>query len=276
MLKQTELAVAQSNEIYLIKNLYAFAHRVRPLKPFIIFLVNFDIIVNKSISVMKSLLNIKINRCLSILFSVVLLTATFSSCKKNNDEDNQPRVAIAVTNAASLSVPQDVYFDNQKVNAEALAYTKTIGYIFINGNPSITFTNASSTTANGTATADFVPGHYYSAYYAEDKSVNVFENDRTTPPTGKARIRFLNLGSGVGSSVDFGFSGGAKIVSGLTYKAASTYQDVDPTLGYSLYSGGSASVLLNIPITLQAGGIYTVYISGVAGTTLGYKLISEN
>jgi hypothetical protein len=225
---------------------------------------------------MKSILNSKISQCLSILFTIALLSAIFSSCKKNNDDDNRPRVGIAVTNAASLSLPQDVYLDNQKVNVEPLAYTKTIGYIFVDGNPTITVTNATSTTANGSATADFVPGRYYSAYYAEDKSVNVFENDRSTPPAGKARIRFINLGTGVGSSVDFGFSGGAKIVSALTYKTASAYQDVDPALGYSLYSGGSASVLLNIPITLQAGGIYTVYISGVVGTSLGYKLIAEN
>jgi hypothetical protein len=34
------------------------------------------------------------------------------------------------------------------------AYAKTIGYIFIQGNPIISFTNASSPTANGTETAD--------------------------------------------------------------------------------------------------------------------------
>jgi len=224
---------------------------------------------------MKSILKLKSGRIFSILFSVTLLSMFFSSCKKQ-DNNNEEVVALAVTNAASLSVPQDVYINNQKVNASPLAYTQTIGYFSVTGNPTVTFTNASTTTANATGTTTFVPGKYYSAYYTDDNGVTIYENNRTSPSSGKARIRFINLSAAIGSSADFGITGGAKIVSGLTYKAASDYQDVDPSSSYSLYTGGSASVLLNIPITLTAGGIYTVYVSGSTGATLGFKLIGEN
>jgi len=185
-------------------------------------------------------------------------------------------LSIAVTNAASASLPQDVYFGNQKLNATPLAYGQTVGYVNITGNPTISFRNTGTTDVNGSLATNLLPGKYYVAYYADDKSITVYENDRTAPQSGKARIRFINLTTALGSNVDFGISGGAKIVTALTYKAASAYQEVNPALGYSLYTGGSASVLLNIPITLTAGGIYTVYITGITSATVDFKLIAEN
>lgn len=223
--------------------------------------------------IMKSILHIRTFRSLSLLLSVVLLTTIFSSCKKNNG-DNALVAGVAVTNA-SLT-PQDVYFDNQKMNANAMAYTETAGYFSVAGSPTIAFKTAGSADVNGSTTTSFVPGNYYNVFYTDDKTATVYENDRTPPPSGKARIRFINLSTSVGSSADFGINGGAKIVSGLTYKAASAYQDVDAGNSYSLYSGGSAAVLLSLPVTLSAGGIYTLYITGTTNATLSFKLIGEN
>jgi hypothetical protein len=273
MLKQTKLAVAQSNEIYRHQHLYA-SYTDKALKPFIILLVNFYNIVNKNIIIMKSIFNIRSFRYLSLIFSVALLTTIFSSCKKNDDNNNALVAGVAVTNASSI--PQDVYFDNEKINATAMAYTETAGYFRVTGSPTVTFKTAGTASVNGSAATSFMPGKYYNVFYADDKSVTVYENDPTPPSSGKARIRFINLSTGVGSSADFGISGGAKIVSGLTYKAASAYQEVNAANSYSLYTGGSTTVLLNLPVTLSAGGIYTLYISGSTSPTVGFKLIGEN
>lgn len=223
---------------------------------------------------MKSILNVKTYRALSVLFSVALLSTIFSSCKKIDDNNDMLVAGVAVTNASSIS--QDVYFDNQQVNTSALAYGETMGYFSVSGSPSISFKTSGTADLNGSTVTSFAPGKYYNVFYADDKSVTVYENDRTPPSSGKARIRFINLSTGAGSSVDFGINGGAKIISGLTYKAASTYQDVDASKGYSLYTGGSASVLLSLPVTLTAGGIYTLFISGTTNATVGFKLIGEN
>lgn len=225
---------------------------------------------------MTSTFNTKTNRTLSIIFSFILLSAIFSSCKKNNDDNHVDVAAVAITNAAASSSPQDVYFDNQKLTSSGLVYTQTIGYFSVTGSPTISFKTNGTTDVNASTATSFVPGKYYSVFLTDDKTVNVYENDRTPPASGKARIRFINLSTGVGSSADFGISGGAKIVSALTYKAASAYQDVDAANSYSLYTGGSTSVLLNLPITLSAGGIYTLYIAGTSSATIGFKLIGEN
>jgi len=237
-------------------------------------LVNFDVIANKNIMIMKNTLNTRTFRSLSLIFSVALLITVFSACKKNEENDNMLVAAVAVTNAASTS--QDVYFDNQKANSSAMTHGQTIGYISVSGSPTISFKTSGTADVNGTTATSFMPGKYYNVFYADDKSVTVYENDRTTPSSGKARIRFINLSAGVGSSADFAIAGGAKIVSGLTYKAASAYQDVDAASSYSLYTGGSASVLLSLPITLSSGGIYTLYITGTTTATVGFKLIGEN
>ena len=222
---------------------------------------------------MTSIFKTKTNRTLSVIFSFALLSAVFSSCKKSNDT---PALVASVSVTNVSSVPQDVYFDNQRANSSALFYTQTIGYLNVTGDPTVYFKTSGTADVNGSASTNFIAGKFYNVFYTEDKNVLIYENDRTSPSYGKARIRFVNLSTGVGSSADFGISGGAKIVSGLTYKTISAYQEVDPTKAYSLYTGGSASVLLNIPITLTAGGIYTLYVSGTTNATVGFKLIAEN
>lgn len=225
--------------------------------------------------IMKKILSIRTFQSLSVIFSVALLITVFSACKKNDNNTDMLVAGVAVNNASSI--PQDVYFDNIKLNSSALAYGETIGYFRVSGSPTISFKTAGTTDVNGTATGStFTPGKYYTVFYTDDKSINIFENDPTKPSSGKARIRFINLSMGVGASADFGINGGTKIVSGLTYKTASAYQDVDVSKSYSLYSGGSASVLLNLPVTLSAGSIYTLYVTGATNVTLGYKLMTEN
>ncbi|MFD0749544.1 DUF4397 domain-containing protein [Mucilaginibacter calamicampi] len=225
---------------------------------------------------MTSTFKTKTNRTLSILLAFASLATIFSSCSKTEENKPMAVAGLAVTNAASASAAQDVYFDNQRVTASALAYTQTAGYFSVAGSPTISFRTANTTDVYGSGTTSLTPGKYYNAFLSDDKNVTVYENDLTPPQSGKARIRFINLSSGVGSNADFGIAGGAKIVSGLTYRSASAYQDVDPTSGYSLYTGGSSSVLLAIPVTLTVGGIYTLYISGSTNTTVGFKLIGEN
>jgi hypothetical protein len=102
------------------------------------------------------------------------------------------------------------------------------------------------------------------------------QDDRTAPQSGKARVRFINLSSTVSSNVDFAANGGTKLVSNLAYKAASTYYDVDPSTAFSLYASGSATALLSMPSSLQAGHIYAIYVSGATGATVTSHTIMEN
>lgn len=96
------------------------------------------------------------------------------------------------------------------------------------------------------------------------------------PQAGKARIRFINLSSALATSVDFGATGVAKLVSSLAYKSASVYYDVDPATAFSLYAAGSSTAIISLPPTIEAGHIYTIYVSGATTGTVTSHLVTEN
>lgn len=224
---------------------------------------------------MKSYFNS--SNCLSFTLALFLLVSAFSSCQKDNNNNTISVAGVVVTNAAPLLDSQDVYFDGQKANGlTAITYTKTLGYFGVTGSPTISFKNTNTGALSASTGTDFVPGKYYSVFLTNDRSINIYDIDRSAVPTGKTRIRFINLTTALGSNVDIGYNGGAKIINALTYKSASAYQTVDATSRFSLYAGGSSSVSLDLPTSLQSTAVCSVYISGATSATLTYKLIIEN
>jgi hypothetical protein len=212
---------------------------------------------------------------LSVIVFATLLFA-FSSCKKSDNTVDSAAYVMA-TNSAETSDPLDFYLDNAKANTSALAYTNSTAYIAVSaGNHQVQFKSSSTSSINTSTTAAFSSGQFYSVFYTDDQSVVTTQDDRTPPQSGKARVRFINLSAIVSSNVDFAINGGARLVSGLAYKVASAYNDVDPAASYSLYLSGSSTVLLNIPANLQAGHIYTIYISGATNVTVGFHVVQQS
>lgn len=208
--------------------------------------------------------------------AALLFTATVSSCKKDDNGDVNATAYIMATNSAEGSAAQDFYVDNDKINANAMAYTQSTAYTSVKaGDHQIQFKTNNSATVNSTASLSPNAGEYYSVFYLDDKTTVTAKDDQTAPQSGKARVRFINLSLALTSNVDFGIATGNKIASGLARKVASAYYEVDAASAFSLYSAGSTSVLLNIPVTLQAGRIYTIYISGSTQATITYHLLVQ-
>jgi hypothetical protein len=225
---------------------------------------------------MKTVSYLKNFKSLSLSFiAIMLLAVTFTSCSKSNDNANLSAY-VKVTNSSEASLPQDFFIDNTKVSSSAVAYTQSTDYLTTNtGDKQGQFKNTGSATANATINLDLAAGKYYSVFYVDGNSSTTYENDRTDPQTGKARVRFINLSSAISANVDFGVKAGAKLVTALAYKAASAYNDVDAATTFSLYASGSSSTILNIPATISAGHIYTIYISGATNATLSAHIITE-
>ena len=224
---------------------------------------------------MKTTFNLKAFKPLSISFIIALLSISFTSCKKSTPEPTQASALNAI-NAAATSSPQDFYVDNTKVNTSAMAYTQSTGYVIISGGHQFTFETSSTSNVNNSFFATLISGQYYSLYYTDDGNVVATLDDKTAPQAGKARVRFINMSSYVNSNVDFLIAGGGTLVSGLAYKTPSIYNDVATTSTFTLNSAGTTTVLLNIPATLTAGKIYTIYIAGTTQATLSYNLVTEN
>ena len=227
---------------------------------------------------MKSHFNFKNPKTPSLILSAfILFTLFITACNKSNYNESGGTAYVMAVNSAQASAPQDFYVDNNKINATALAYTQSTAYVGVNaGLRNAQFRTSGTTTVNASGGISFVPGSYSSVFFTDDNSAVVTQDDRTSPPANKARVRFINLSSAINTSVDFGLSTGNKIINGLSYKTASFYNDVDANTSFSLYASGSTTAMLSIPTTIQAGKIYTVVVSGATTATLTYTVVLQN
>ncbi|MCC8427064.1 DUF4397 domain-containing protein [Mucilaginibacter sp. UR6-11] len=200
------------------------------------------------------------------LFALVAIALTFNACSKKSEVSGT--AYIQFTNADESASPMDFYVDNTKENTSALAYNQSTDYFSVT---SVDHPAVIKTSASGVNVTSFnispQPGAYYSVFYFNGFTV-AYQDDVTAPQSGKARVRFINLNVGLTSDVDFGIAGGVKLVNGLTSKLNSNYIDVNPGTTFSLYTAGSTTELLNIPTSIQAGHIYTIYLSGAVQASL--------
>ncbi|MCC8427065.1 DUF4397 domain-containing protein [Mucilaginibacter sp. UR6-11] len=216
-------------------------------------------------------------KALISLFSLFLLTLCISACSKNDSAGLSVSAYVMAANTAEASVPQDFYVDNNKINTSGMAYTQATAYTDVKaGDHQLQFKTSGSATVNSSTTLSAAGSNYYSVFYTDDKSTVTTKDDHSAPKSNKARVRFINLSSALNSSVDFGISSGSKLASGLAYKAASAYYDVDAATTFSLYAAGSSTVALNIPATIQAGHIYTIFISGATQATISYHVLVQD
>lgn len=209
--------------------------------------------------------------------ALLFLSLGLSSCKKNNDENQMGTSAVIAVNAASsASTAQDFYVNNVKMNSSTLAYSQNTGYLSVQNANNVQFRSAGTSNVSASSAVSFEAGKRYSVFFTDDASIVYKENDQTAPSSGKARVRFVNLSQALSSKLDVGLSAGAKIVSDLAFKAASAYNEVNAATTFSLYTAGSTNILLNVPVTIQAGKIYTIYFTGTTTTAVNYQVVVEN
>ncbi|MES2375151.1 MAG: DUF4397 domain-containing protein [Bacteroidota bacterium] len=226
---------------------------------------------------MKTTTSYRTPKTLLSLIALFLLTVCIASCGKSDNGSVGLSAYVTAVNSAEASAPQDAYVDNNKLNSSAMAYTQATAYVAVKtGDHQVQFKTAGTTTVNNTSSLSTEGNNYYTVFYTEDKSTVTTHDEHTAPSSGKARVRFINLSSAVASNVDFGLAAGSKIVSGLAYKVASAYYDVDAATTFSLYAAGSSTVMLSIPATIQAGHIYTIYVSGATQATVTYHVLVQN
>lgn len=204
---------------------------------------------------------------LLLSFSLAVAVTSLSSCSKKNEVTGTGYVQF--TNASETASPVDFYVDNTKINNTALAYNQSTSYFAVTStdHPAVIKSSASGVNAAAFHITP-VPNAYYSVFYIGAFTVS-YPDDVTPPQAGKARVRFINLNLDLTADVDFGITGGAKIITGLVNKLNSAYAEVNPGATFSLYTAGTTTELLNIPTTIQAGHIYTIYLSGT--TRAGLK-----
>ena len=224
-----------------------------------------------------------------LLAGLIVLTLLMSACSKDDSEfiiEGEARVMVV--NAASGSEPQNFYIENSKINPEPLAYSQSTAYISADAGDSrkAEFKNSANATINFTGYVNLAPNENYTFFYTaksdgSGNSSSVFQDDKTSPSAGKAKVRFVNLADGL-SSANLLVVGGVTFASNVAFGSASNFSQVDPgtfTLQTVLSSSTSTFVDLG-SFTLVAGKIYTIYtsgsLSGSAQSAITAKIITHN
>jgi hypothetical protein len=218
-------------------------------------------------------------------FAFAALTVIFTSCSKiGNDDVLVGEAKVIIVNAAAGSAAQDFYLENVKINTTAVAYSQPTPYMSAQAGYSrkAEFRDSGSATVNFTGYLDILPNRTYTFFFitkadGTGTSSAAFSDETNNPSATKARVRFVNLASGL-TAANLLIVGGATIASNVAFGSASDYSDVDPgtlNLQTSLAGEGAASSDLG-GFTLQRGKTYTIYTSGSLATAVTASLITHN
>ena len=223
--------------------------------------------MHQQILLMKKLLN-------PIILVLLLVIAT--SCNKTaSTATTNLRFINLSPNAGAL----DVYANSYLVVGN-VSYGSASSYQLINAASSaVSFTQSGTANMVGSGSVGLNPNSYYSAIVYDSVSVikgNLFKDDRTAPPTGKAFLRFFNYAN-VNSSIDILRSGTTpvKLFASRTYvdhisnTSLISYTAIDPgTFDVSAVVAGTSSVITQLPnFEAVAGKSYTIVLKGFFGGT---------
>lgn len=208
---------------------------------------------------------------LGVMSAVVLL----SSCAKKIEEEPKGEAHVRFVNAVSGSADQDVYLNSVKLANATVGFGKRSNYFsYTSGINSFDFANTGTVTSNalinyGVAIGDWSTVFYYSNSFGLPVA-GAIKDDMTTPPAGKARVRFINLNYQVTSTVKV-MSGGVELVPVVSFGYASAYYNVDPGAKFTPQAV-SVTTAPEMDFGIQAGKIYTIMLHGATATELyGYN-----
>lgn len=197
---------------------------------------------------------------------VLLAWLLLCSCRKNNfSNEPQDAAAFNVVNASPGPLTINFFLNNYLVNGPVLAYTQESGYILATtGIRKFDATAGGSVKSLVTDTIELQKDKFYTIFISGPNtslSTLVTEDDLSLPPSGKAKIRFIQL-SPDGGTLGLGIKGGAVLFAVQAFKTVSQFIIIDPaSYTFELESNGSA--IDESTADLMAGKIYTVWAGGL-------------
>lgn len=253
-------------------------------------------------------------------YKLILLFLLIVSCKKTDyldvDDTDRPSLVahISFVNARPVDVGLQFWTYTTQVTKTAVALNTKSDYLDAQfGDVQINFTEGTNTTYkasrqfgnSATFTSTGGPNGPIATYYhtvfavkniaATADSLILFYDDLSTPPAGKAKVRFVHLApgqpavdvvvstageTGLFTNVGYGQAGG-QVLSGEGYNAWSLGPFVEVNAGTGsiavTQSADHAQVDVLDKVELVEGKIYTVYIHGVPGSKdVGTTVLTHN
>jgi len=198
-----------------------------------------------------------------LLPTLVLFLVITTACNKKSDNQAGGTAHFEFTNASQDASPMDLYINGAKQNTLPVPYCQTTNYYAITAG--IKVPGLLKTSASGATIASFnlqlPPDNYYSVFQSGDNTT-VYVDDLSIV-AGKARVRFINLNLDLKENLDFGITDApTPLAVNLGQLYDSPYYAVAPGSSFSVYATGTKTSLLDIPTTLEAGHVYTIFLSG--------------
>lgn len=218
------------------------------------------------------------------VFTLLLITILFvGGCKKPEKAVPELQSAVNVVNA-TIGLPQMGFFiGKSKVQGDLLKYTDESGYF-------ITFPGARDFDVIADGISDYIlktsftfkQNTYHTIFIVgENSSVSGFltDDDLSNPPSGKAKVRFVNVSPDSGG-LFLGLKNSTTVFPEQSFKSASQFITLDPGVYDLQIKTGTGTVLVEKNVTVVAGSIYTAWAKGLrAGTSnspLGLQFRSIN
>lgn len=207
----------------------------------------------------------------SLLFLLfAILISSFNSCVKG--EDSSVNITSISVIHASPGLPAiDFYFNGDRINRDSIiAFGDTIPNKFFNsGTASVVVKKYISSTTYISTSIEFESEKNYSFFVAgkpNEVTYLLTTDDLSTPASGKAKLRFINL-SPDAPDLSFKMNSG-NLFGSMAFKAYSEFSLVDPgTHIISIHNSASGAKLAEQNLTIEAGKVYTVWAKGLITTT---------
>ena len=218
---------------------------------------------------------------------LVIGATLFTSCKDDDEEEVIPAGSgkVMIIHASPDAPDVDLLLDNTQLNSVPVSFLDNTAYLTAaSGTRTLKINVAGTTTTALTANLSVSSGKSYSVFAVDSVaslSGLVFEDNLSTPASGKAHIRFIHLSPNA-PAVDVALDGGAVVFGDYEFKEGSAFTPLDAgTYDLEVRVAGTSTVALDLdPITLTAGKIYTVYAKGFLGGAgdqeLGAQIIQNN
>jgi hypothetical protein len=205
-------------------------------------------------------------KTLSIVFIGIFI---LSSCVKSRVD---PRLAnsshTVFVNVIPNGLSFNFYLDNLKTSNQAIAFSYSLPAIYISpGRRQIDLVLRNSTQSILTETVLVKAPNYYTVF-ATGKVTPEFvvledvQSNLISPPTGKAKVRLINLSSDA-PNIDLAIAGGATLFTNLTYKANTPFINMDPGIyNLNFLETGTTTVKFTKKVLIDPGRLYNIFSLG--------------
>ncbi len=210
---------------------------------------------------------------------VFLVLLAFIACKKNDTPaaEEKPKAKVKVVNAVQASGEVDFFLDNQKVIQNNLTFGESTGYLDVfSGERNVSVSSNSKTAPANKFT--FVTGISYTFFAITDKNANpdvlVMEDDLGAPPTGKFKLKLVNLSPAITSNINVLLPNEELLVSNLPFKSYTDNFIIEKGTEIKIIAGSTVKKLN--AMDFEGGKNYLLWLSGTSNANLTVNKLSYN